>query len=187
MSVYFCTSCDTKAVVDTVDKRMVSTTAPLVLAGVMPTDLEFICASKRQRQRKNKTEAERIIPLFPGDIGSTSGRLGRSEPSNFPDPDAVWLFLKRLSELRLCEESIYACGMAYEDMHHVVWDSSLYDDLRKRFLDGLEILVCETVFSKQFLVHVGPVHYMELVGSRMNFGRLKEFAHGWHGLRRDYY
>ncbi|GBP28022.1 hypothetical protein EVAR_83653_1 [Eumeta japonica] len=54
-----------------------------------------------------------------------------------------------------------ANGMAAEDMHYVVWECSLYDDLRKRLLDGLEVL------------RLGPVHYMELVRSRVNFSSVQ--------------
>ncbi|GBP77674.1 hypothetical protein EVAR_57059_1 [Eumeta japonica] len=31
-------------------------------------------------------------------------------------------------------------------------------------------------------VSYGPVHYMELMGSQVNFGKLKEFAHSRYGI-----
>ncbi|GBP20355.1 hypothetical protein EVAR_10620_1 [Eumeta japonica] len=47
-----------------------------------------------------------------------------------------------------------------------------------------ELCPCEEN-GLEFL-RVDPVHYMELLGSWVDFDKLKKFAHGWHRLRGGY-
>ncbi|GBP32823.1 hypothetical protein EVAR_19675_1 [Eumeta japonica] len=74
------------------------------------------------------------ILLLIGSIRSTLGRLDRPELSNFSNSDGAWLFPQKAAGTRLCEESMSACGMVDEDMHPAVWECTLYNDMRKRFI-----------------------------------------------------
>lgn len=80
-------------------------------------------------------------------------------------------FNERLNALGLVNDRGCECGNESEDLHHVLWECTLYEDIRKRMLD--EIVRLEE----------GPVYYRDLVSSEVNYNRLREFAHQWHKRR----
>ena len=59
-------------------------------------------------------------------------------------------FRKRLHDMKLCEDGTCYCGMADEDLHHVLCDCPLYEDLNCEKVDGISCEgagCCTTVTS----------------------------------------
>ena len=178
--------------------RSVSSAALPVLAGVLPADLEVLRAGRMEMARQNAAKEETGIErraIWESIIEAWQNRWnnelnGRELFRFFPDVsarlNACWVepdyetsqiltghgcFRCRLHAMKLCEISMCECGLEEEDMHHVLWSCPLYEDIRRRMLDGIERM------------DTGPVYYTDLVSSEANFRRLKEFAHGWHKRR----
>lgn len=80
-------------------------------------------------------------------------------------------FRKRLFDMKLCEVSECYCGMEEEDLHHALWVCPLYEEMRRKMMDGI---------SRE---EAGPIYYGDLVSTPANFARLREFAHSWHKRR----
>ncbi|GBP35525.1 hypothetical protein EVAR_17386_1 [Eumeta japonica] len=57
-----------------------------------------------------------------------------------------------------------------EDIYHVLWSCSLYDNIRSEMLSGVKVL------------QVGSIYYAVLVATQANFRRFVEYARAWHGL-----
>ncbi|GBP32955.1 hypothetical protein EVAR_20135_1 [Eumeta japonica] len=62
-------------------------------------------------------------------------------------------FCKRLFELRPYEERVCDCNMVDDNMHHVLWEWSLYDRLCKVMFEGLEVLHVSPVTTWTWWTH----------------------------------
>ena len=178
--------------------RTTSTAALPVLGGVLPADLEVIRAGRVDmlregaagpEMRKHKRDIlDEVVTLWQKRWQEEQkGReLYRFFPSVSARLKATWVepdyetsqilgghgcFRKRLNDLKLCETSVCYCGEEDEDLHHVLWFCPLYEEARKRLLDGI---------TRE---EPGPVYYCDLVDSEANFGRLRAFAREWHRIR----
>ncbi|GBP65661.1 Retrovirus-related Pol polyprotein from type-1 retrotransposable element R1 4 [Eumeta japonica] len=145
--------------------RTTSTEALPVLAGVLPVEVTLV--GRVDSEHDNHTR-----------VGV--GALRRRVPLSFDWVESDYetsqlftrhgCFMKRLHELALNETSVCLCGLTEEDMHHLLWACPLYDDIRAEMLGCLDVL------------QVDPVYCADLVGSRKNFCRFREFTLAWHRL-----
>ena len=181
--------------------RSVSTAALPVLAGVLPADLEVLCAGRfaeegvqlapRERRKLRRDIRGEIVSLWQ-DRWTSSGD-GRELYSFFPsigerlkwtwvEPDHVTsqllsghgCFRRRLHNMSLQDTSMCPCGGDDEDRDHVLWSCPLYDEERGVLFEG----VMRTV--------VGPISHADLVSTRECFAAFRTFAHSWYGKRREY-
>lgn len=177
--------------------RSTSTAALPVLAGVLPADLEVARAGRIDELRTAPRDVLRAGRKTSWDIAIRDWQArweaesrGRELFRFFPDVAArvraTWVepdyqvsqiltghgcFRKRLNGMRLCERAECYCGEEDEDVDHVLWRCPMYEDERKRMLDGI-------VRREE-----GPVYYGDLVSGRDNFALLRAFARRWHRRR----
>lgn len=177
--------------------RSVSSAALPVLAGVFPADLEVTRAGRIDDIRfsgrdcpgtvRSKITEELVAEWQRRWEGEEKGReLYRF----FPDVGArlrfAWVapdyqcsqilsghgcFKRRLCDMKLCQDSLCYCGEEDECLDHVLWRCPLYDEIRKKMLDGIQ------------RVKPGPIYYCDLVDSEANFRRLRDFSHHWYNIR----
>lgn len=177
--------------------RSTSTAALPVLAGVLPADLEVERAGKVDdiRHLPGRELKVRKNDLWEEAVASWQQRWeaearGRELYRYFPDVaarlKATWVepdyqvsqiltghgcFRKRLHDMKLQETSECYCGEDEESLDHVLWSCPIYEEQRRKMMDGIE------------REEEGPVYYCDLVASEVNFRRLGRFAHEWHKIR----
>lgn len=181
--------------------RTSSTAALAVLAGALPADLALVRAGRRLVEVEGQPrEVHRLVrAAVDAEVMATwqerwsSDEKGRDLFRFFPEVgvrmEARWVepdhatsqilighgcFRSRLQSLGLSESGACGCGEPQETRDHVLWYCPLYADLRQE-------LIGATIRANG---EMGPIYFEDLVSSAENFGRLRQFARGWHRRRR---